>query len=232
MALQKTGLSKKQAVIALIMNLAMAFAGIFGAVNNFYYSDTRWGMMIYYTCNSNILGAAAGIMLAVFYVRMLVNGKSVPGWAIIVKYLSVCCLTITFLVTAFILTPMMAIDASLYGMSGSLTFLESAKFMLLGNITLWHHLLNPLFAFFSFLLFERLPTPPAKSLAFALIPTGLYAVISVTLNVLRIWHGPYPFLYVYEQPLWMSIIWFAIVVGGAAGISYLIARMKKPVEYL
>lgn len=230
MVKDKTTLSRGQIITALIMNLAIVVMATVGSVNNYNTDGWGWRMLIFYTCNSNIFGAIASAILVVFYIRMLRDGSVLPGWTVILKYMSVCCLTITCLVTVFVLTPVMAIDATLYGFEETATVGESIKFMLLGKVTLFHHVLTPLAAFLSFVWFERLPCGPKKSLLFALIPTTLYAVISITLNILRIWHGPYPFLYVYEQPLWMSFVWFIIVFGGASLISYLIAKIKNPIK--
>lgn len=225
---EKSVLTRKQIITAIIMNLAIVVMAVIGAVNNYIYQDMKWGMLIYYTCNSNLLGALACGILVIFYIRMLRTGEKLPGWAVILKYLAVCCLTITCLVTVFILTPTMAIDASLYDLDVTQMSLgASAKMMFLGNVTLYHHLLDPLLAFFSFMWFEPLPCSAKKSLGFALIPTTIYAVVSITLNILRVWHGPYPFLYVYEQPLLMSFVWFIVVFGGAALISYLIAKIRN-----
>ena len=35
--------------------------------------------------------------------------------------------------------------------------------------------------------------------------------------------GPYPFLHVYEQPVWASVLWFIAIPGGA----YLIALLLR-----
>ena len=231
---KKTALNKAQILAAVIMNLAVVVSAIVGAVNNYNQgvggANSGWSMLVFYTCDSNLLGAIACSILTVCYIRMLKTGKALPGWAVIIKYMAVCCLTITFLVTVFILTPFMAMDARLYGMPEKMSFAQSAQFMLLGGCTLYHHVISPLLAFISFVLFEPLPCGAKKALGYAIIPTAIYAAVSVTLNILRIWHGPYPFLYVYEQSVWMSLVWFAVVFGGAALISFLIAKIRNPLK--
>ncbi len=56
----------------------------------------------------------------------------------------------------------------------------------------------------------------------ALIPTGLYALVMVPLNVFRVYDGPYPFLRVHNQPWYMSILWmaaiFLVAFGAAAAL--------------
>ena len=225
---QDTALSTKKLRIAVVMNLAvtvMALVGTyFGSVDA---NLSSFGILYYYTTDSNLLGAFGCAALAVCYIRQLRGGGEIPRWVVIVKYCATCCLVITFLVTAFILTPFLAIDPSLYGIENAVSPTQAIAAMLFSPCTVFHHLLCPLTAFISLLLFDRLPYKPGKCLLFALIPTTVYAAVSITLNILRIWHGPYPFLLVHEQPVWMSFVWFVIVFGGAALISWLVAKCAK-----
>lgn len=54
--------------------------------------------------------------------------------------------------------------------------------------------------------------------AVSLTPTIIYAIISTSLNIAKMMHGPYSFLYVYEQPIWMSVMYVFLIIG----IAYLI----------
>ena len=47
----------------------------------------------------------------------------------------------------------------------------------------------------------------------AWIPTVIYAVVVVILNILKLLEGPYPFLYVYKQPWYISLVWAVGIVG-------------------
>ena len=60
--------------------------------------------------------------------------------------------------------------------------------------------------------------------------TLIYAAIFITLNILKVYEGPYPFLMVYKQPVYMSIIWFILIVGGAFGIGKGIMWVKNKQE--
>ena len=42
---------------------------------------------------------------------------------------------------------------------------------------------------------------------------------------MRVVEGPYPFLRVYEQPVYMSIIWVIVILGSAYGIAFLLASL-------
>lgn len=224
----ETALTAKQLKTAAFMNFAVAVMSLIGSIAG-YISDRSSGLSFFrfYTTDSNVLGMVICAVLGVCYLKQLKNGSAVPKWVIIVKYCAVCCLMITFLVTVFILTPFFAIDASLYGIEGDFSLWQAIGVMLFSSCTVFHHLLCPLVSFTSLLLFDRLPYKPGKCMLFAMIPTAIYAAISITLNILRIWHGPYPFLLVHEQPVWMSFVWFILVFGGAGVISYFVAKLAK-----
>ncbi len=71
------------------------------------------------------------------------------------------------------------------------------------------------------------PPSERKYRLFALTPTILYAAVAVTLNIAKVMDGPYPFLHVYEQPVYMSIIWFAAILGGAYFMAWLLLKANK-----
>ena len=87
--------------------------------------------------------------------------------------------------------------------------------MLLTGTMLFTHLLCPAAALMSFLLLEHRPGLGRKAALTAMIPTAVYAAVAVLLNLLRIWKGPYMFLLVYEQPVWASVLWGIVILGGA-----------------
>ena len=60
----------------------------------------------------------------------------------------------------------------------------------------------------------------------SLLPTAVYAVCSTTGNALKIMNGPYPFLRVYEQPLYMSVIWFVLILSLAYIIALVIYKIS------
>lgn len=78
---------------------------------------------------------------------------------------------------------------------------------------LYHHLLCPLVAFGAFAFLPQ-GKPLGKTAALVgLIPTGLYGIPAVILNCLRVWDGPYPFLRVWHQPVWASVLWVIVIFG-------------------
>ena len=57
--------------------------------------------------------------------------------------------------------------------------------------------------------------------------TGIYAFLFIILNILKIVDGPYPFLQVYKNGVYMSLIWFLLIVGGSFLLSKIIGRIKR-----
>lgn len=162
-----------------------------------------WGkeqMFIFYTEDSNILSACICAMVAVGQLVCIFTGKELPRWLHTLKYIATCCLTMTFLTVVFVLGPYCADQ-------GGVVFLLTESSML------YHHLLNPLCAFVSFVLLEREPKLPARCVPLALVPTMLYGSVALWANYQRLVTGPYPFLLVYQQTTRQTVLWCAAILA-------------------
>ena len=80
-------------------------------------------------------------------------------------------------------------------------------------------------AFLSFVLLERAPALPRRAIGCAMAPTLVYGGIMLAANVARVYKGPYPFFYVYEQPLWVSGMWVVVILGGALLIAWMVWKL-------
>ncbi|MDD3214227.1 MAG: hypothetical protein PHY64_11165, partial [Eubacteriales bacterium] len=161
----------------------------------------------FYTQDSNLLALAASLTL-VF--ALLKNGKdgSIPKWVSLFNYMAACCLAVTFVVVVCVLSPMEG--------EGGYTV------MLLSGSMLYHHLLCPVLMLFSFVVLEPAPSPARKYALVALAPTAIYAAAAIALNLVGVLDGPYPFLHVTTQPVYESVLWFAVILGGAYAIARLV----------
>ena len=92
---------------------------------------------------------------------------------------------------------------------------------------LFHHTLCPILCIISFVFFENEYKIGKKFIFYSLIPTLLYAIIFIFLNAFNVVNGPYFFLKVNNQPIYMSIIWFVAIMSGAYGISTLLWFLNK-----
>ena len=198
---------KKRLILSAFFNLAVVALGL--VADSMDIAKGGETPLRFYTEDSNLLAQLACIIMAAYVIRRLVKGAEVPRWACILKYMAACCLTVTFLAVIFVLSPQ-------FGPRGY-------YLMLLTDTMLYMHLLCPVLCVASFLLLDPMPEITKRDALLALAPTVIYAVVSAVLNILRVMVGPYPFLHVYEQPVWASVLWFIAIPGGA----YLIALLLR-----
>ena len=166
----------------------------------------------FYTENSNVFAMAVCLVVAVAQVVSLFTGRQMPRWVKTLKFIATCCLTMTFLTVVFVLAPY-------YREQGGVVFLLTESSML------YHHLLNPLCAFVSFVLLEREPKLPARCIPLALVPTVLYGAIALWANVQRLIVGPYPFLMVYEQTTQQTVLWCVAILAMNLFYAWLVWRL-------
>ena len=168
-------------------------------------------MFLFYTELSNLFAMGVCFVTALCQLRALLTGGEMPAWVRTLKYTVTCCLMLTFLTVVFVLAPM-------YGPDGHYV-------MLLTSSMLYNHFLNPVTALLSFVLLERAPALPRRAVGRAMIPTLVYGGIMLAANIAKVYKGPYPFLYVYEQPLWTSCMWVVVILGGALLIAWAVWKL-------
>lgn len=159
--------------------------------------------LIYYTQLSNMLLMVAAMVNVVFAIRSLVRKKGdLPMWAWRLFHAATSVTSVTFLVVIFVLSWM-------YG--------DLLMVLTMGSM-LYTHTLCPLLAIFTFLVFA--PKKFARSDAWVATSfTLVYGVVTLSLNILRVMEGPYPFLMVYRQPVLASVAWMAVMIGGAYAVA-------------
>lgn len=166
----------------------------------------------FYTENSNVFSAVICLLVVLAQLRGLVTGRPLPRWVKNLKFIAACCLTMTFLTVVLVLAPY-------YPEQGGVVFLLTESSML------YHHLLNPLCVFVSFVFLERDPKLPARCIPLALVPTVLYGSVALWANIRRLIVGPYPFLMVYEQTPAQSVLWCAVILAMNLFCAWLVWRL-------
>lgn len=161
-------------------------------------------MFVYYTNLSNL---AALIACVVFIAGFLFGGK-VQKISIWLKYLATCMTTVTIVVVIGILVPMQGIQMLYYG-----------EF-------LYFHLICPVLMLISFLFFDG-GNIPLKKAYIGMLPTAVYGVTAVIANCVGVLTGPYPFLMVRNQPVYMSVLWFVLILGIAYLVAYIVLRFRR-----
>lgn len=176
--------------------------------------ENGWHQFQYYTQDSNYFSLCVSVAFLIAACRRR-REDPLPQWLLTLRYLATCLLTVTFLVITLVLAPP-------YGWLGY-------RVTLFTGAMSFQHLLCPVLSFVSFFLFEDCPRGRHLPLL-ALIPTVLYAVVSTLLNAARVLHGPYPFLYVYEQPWWQSVIYAVVIIGGAYLVAFFLLLFKRKAD--
>lgn len=205
--------NKNRLIAALVLNLAVIVFELIGFSLSF--SRHGWQLFQFYTEDSNLLSCIACAAFSVCAVRCLHDGVMRSRSIRILRYASVCCVALTFLVVVAILAP----AACSYGVNGY-------KVMLLTDSMVYMHLICPVLSVFSFLVFETGPLLTKKDVVFGLLPTVVYAVIVYTLNIVRVLEGPYMFFYVYRQPVYISVLWFLLLLAVSIFLSVLFRRLS------
>ena len=192
----------KRTKTALAFNLAIIACEIAAIIIVFFKIGCY--PLIYYTA-----------VMAGFQVRYLKSGKEIPHSVQMFKYMAAAMLSVTFIVVLAVLSPMRG-----EGINGWLYMLFNKDFTFL-------HTLCPILTILSFVLFEKEPHLNTKSAFTATIPTLIYAILLIILNIVGAVDGPYPFLRVMNQPLYMSFVWFIVIVGGAFFLALLLQKLNS-----
>lgn len=84
--------------------------------------------------------------------------------------------------------------------------------LLLDRTNFLELILCPVLSYVSFRLFNEYSDFSRKEAFLASVPTALYSVVMVILNYFNIIRGPYIFLLVHEQPMWVSVLAFSFII--------------------
>lgn len=201
-------------LLSLLLNLAVVGIELFSI-------PVCWQMMgaemfTFYTQDFNILAMLACAAVACCQVWGLCTGRPLPLWAKRFKFVATSCLVMITGTVCLILAP-------LCGPGGYQELLFSAEMIA-------NHLINPLAAALSLLLFEREPRLPLRTVWLAMLPTLVYGGALLTLNILRVVYGPYSFFYVYEQPPQVTALWFGLILASNlvyAGLLWLLGGNRN-----
>jgi hypothetical protein len=161
--------------------------------------------LAYYTIDSNIF-------LLISTILYLITINNVPKIVQLLKFSSTLSVFITFLVVVFVLYPMYDFNF---------------QFMFLDGPNLYMHVLCPLLAVISFIFFDSNEIENSlKNNLRSLYFTIIYAIILISLNILNVVSGPYPFLKVNQQSPLMSLFWIVLILGGALILSKALLFLK------
>lgn len=182
--------------MSIAINIAVIILEIIGL--RISTSERKWKIFAYYTQISNIITLVSSFVLVAARSNEL---------SAVLRYLSSCMLTMTFMITLFVLVPM----------GGGFR-----KLMLSGN-GLYHHTLCPILSVTSYIMWEQhsslwiLPT----------VLTFIYGIIMLVMNGKGLFDGPYPFFRVRNQSKLATVVWMVVLFGIIAAISIGICKVAK-----
>ncbi len=183
--------------IALLLNILIAILEVPGFYHAF--KSEKLKTFIYYTEISNFISLCASVLF-------IFGASSAPLW----RYAACVMLTMTFLITLFILCP---------------TFENGYHVLLLSGNGLFHHLLCPLISLFSYLFFET----HVKTWQLPVGISMVYGFVMYQLNYLGKMDGPYPFFKVGKLGTKKSVSWVVILLGVIFAISMAIILIGNAV---
>ena len=166
----------------------------------------------FFTEISNYLALIISLIFCLISALSLKKSCQIPKWVHFLRYTATVCLSLTFIVILCVLSPLYP-DKFVYWM-----FTGSGIF---------HHTLCPLLSIISFVFFENYHQLKKKSIFLSLTPSLIYGIICILLNILEALTGPYPFFYVRELPLYVSIPSLLGVVLCTLAISFALYKINN-----
>ena len=162
----------------------------------------------YYTVDSNLFA----LIMTVVYLYFVCTNKKINKVIYLLRLMSLVSLMITFLVVLFILTFMVPLQFLFWGYYGT-------------NLIL--HVICPLLLLYIYFKFDEKVKVNKYELIYNMIPTLIYAIVLIILNIKGIVDGPYAFLRFNFQPLYQSVLWFILIVGITYPIGLVLNKLKK-----
>ena len=198
-------MNSKQKVL-VFLHLFLGISQITAAV--FSVLQRGWWAFQFYTLDSNIFSAITSILL----IWSLLTKNCISQKIHNLRFYSTCCVAVTFIVVVAILIPMFGIDS----------FYEALFY----ETNFWHHTCCPLLNIFSFIFLEKEKKIQNKQILWAVVPTFIYAVVAIVLNLLHIMDGPYPFLQIYKQGFLLSGIWLLVIMTLVYFIAFCLKKLN------
>ena len=186
--------NNKLALASNIVLIVLAGLGL-------YFSIVDKNAFLYYSDNAGMFALSSSII----YVIIVLTKKEPNFLSLALRYVSTTCLVLTLVGTFYV--------ATTTGENYLDSFIKGSH--------LFNNLLCPIVSFISFTMFEgdrRLNKK--KTIWYALIPTVIYGIIMLVCNVSNTFTGPYPFMMINDNPVYLTVIVFVVTII----LNYVIGR--------
>lgn len=158
----------------------------------------------YYTVDSNVLQ----LFVSLWYLVCFVRKKDVPPVLVVLHLVSAVCLTVTFLIAAFVLMPQ-----------------STFAYYFLKNVAPINHFFGPLLSVIALMISEL--QIPKKAFIAPAAASYLYGGVALILNKAGVLKGPYFFLEVYTTPVKTIVMWFAIIFLLCIGLALAYMALQR-----
>lgn len=169
------------------------------------YRELGVNSFVYYTLLSNLYLLIASLL---YLFKNRIKSRIVD----IMKFGSTLSVLITFLVVIFVLGP-----------NKELTY----HFLLFEGANFYYHLVCPILGIITFLFFDDVRIFGFRDVLGAFTFTALYSIVIIILNIFKVIVGPYPFLRIYENPIYATLIWIVVLEGGAILLGMGLEKLKN-----
>lgn len=186
--------NNKLALASNIVLIVLAGLGL-------YFSIVDKNAFLYYSDNAGMFALISSIIYAI----VILTKKEPNFLSLALRYVSTTCLVLTFVGTFYV--------ATTTGENYLDSFIKGSH--------LFNNLLCPIVSFVSFTMFEgdrRLNKK--KTIWYALIPTVIYGIIMLVCNVTNAFTGPYSFMMINDNPVYLTVIVFVVTII----LNYVIGR--------
>ena len=166
-----------------------------------YFSIVDKNVFLYYSDNAGMFALSSSII----YVIIILTKKEPNFLSLALRYVSTTCLVLTLVGTFYV--------ATTTGENYLDSFIKGSH--------LFNNLLCPIVSVISFTLFEgdrRLNKK--KTIWYALIPTVIYGIIMLVCNVTNTFTGPYSFMMINDNPVYVTVVVFIVTII----LNYVIGR--------
>ena len=166
-----------------------------------YFSIVDKNAFLYYSDNAGMFALSSSII----YVIIVLAKKEPNFLCLALRYVSTTCLVLTLVGTFYV--------ATTTGENYLDSFIKGSH--------LFNNLLCPIVSFVSFTMFEgdrRLNKK--KTIWYALIPTVIYGIIMLVCNVSNTFTGPYSFMMINDNPVYVTVVVFIVTII----LNYVIGR--------
>ena len=166
-----------------------------------YFSIVDKNAFLYYSDNAGMFALSSSII----YVIVVLTKKEPNFLSLALRYVSTACLVLTLVGTFYV--------ATTTGENYLDSFIKGSH--------LFNNLFCPIVSFVSFTMFEgdrRLNKK--KTIWYALIPTVIYGIIMLVCNVSNTFTGPYSFMMINDNPVYVTVVVFIVTII----LNYVIGR--------